>query len=292
MDYEPEPIHPLNNARFRVDFEYYWSQLAVGMTELASPNELATMHDIALQKDASFYDKVRAGADRAMTQAIGTVACLFDVDGTIADMKESATVRDIGDAEPIYMLVRPAFPEVVADLAVSYPEVLRFGLLSLRPADSLQAEAENPSFLRPVRPFIDDALIYSSKETARHDPMLGDTVSVEDTAAFLASMQGVIDPSILEATQKGEVDIFGWYDPKLRVIVTLHRANPDTTYVVVDNLAYADCLDPANPRLVGICVESEQQLLIPVFEKIPGSLMFGTGLGLNRYLMISVSISR
>ncbi|MDL2341564.1 MAG: hypothetical protein QFB87_00600 [Patescibacteria group bacterium] len=255
----PEQRYHLDSPRFNVEFEYYWSQLATGMELFTSQAKLEELHDKAFAKEQSFFTKVYESVSDTMETASGPVVCLFDIDGTIAEMKDEAT-------SDIHMLLRPAFPVLIVELATKHPEILRFGLLSLRPIASLQEEAENPTFLSPARPFIDDTLMYSSEVVTRQDPLMDSSPSPAVVGDFLRSMRGIIDPLLLAETAKGTINLFEWYDPKLKVVQQLLHDNPDVTYVLVDNLPCAALFDSANRRLSGICVQAEEQLLIPCFD--------------------------
>lgn len=246
----------LDSPRFAVEFDYYWKQLSAGMETLVSDEELEVLHYQALLKENSFYSKVTTTVREAMLQAKGPVVCLFDVDGTIAEMKDD-------DTSSIHMLLRPSLTPLISELAIEYPEILRFGLLSLRPMDSLRDEANNPTFLSATRAFIDDTLIYSSEGTLKNDPLIMDDPDNEAIGTFLDSMQAIIGEQTIAEARQHLAHFFRWYDPKLKVIHDLMAHNPDTTYVVVDNLAYAGKLNLHNPKLYGICVQDEEQLLIP-----------------------------
>lgn len=248
----PELLTP----KFMVEFEYYWSRLSAGMEYLVDQEKLDAMKTAALEKEQLFYRKVYSATDSVCQRHEGTIACVFDIDWTIGEVKDD-------DSDILHTILRPSVVPLVTDLAVRYPERLRFGLLSDRPEESLREEMNHPTFLAPVRAFIDPKLVCSSGMASKKDPYHPDRFRPELLATMLAELNGLVEDQVLEQTLSGERWVYDWYDAKLHMIRNYMQAQPEHAVVVIDNLPYAGLLAPTNPRVTGVDVGHLRQMLIP-----------------------------
>lgn len=246
----------LYSAEFGVEFNNFWGHIADGMEYLKSADELALLRDEAIEKEHSFYAKVFNGVVNVMDSAPGEVICLFDIDNTITELSAD-------DSAPLHKLLRPAFKPVVSKLAVAYPEILRFGLLTLLSQESIRTESLSPTFLTPARPYMDEKHFYSSDIATKNDPLRNIKTEPRVIASFLDTLEGIIDPDLLAATRLGQADFDFWYDPKLKVLADLSLQKPETIFILVDDLKTAGYIDPNNDRIKGICVHDEIQRLLP-----------------------------
>ena len=248
----PELLTP----QFNVSFEFFWSRLVEGMELLYSEEQLALLKERALQKEINFYNRVYDEVDKITGSTDNQVYCLFDIDGTLGEVRDD-------DSPIINTILRPSAEPLIANLAVKYPERLRFGVLSVRPQSNLDGEMDNPTFLYPIRPFLDKDLVFSSEFETRADPFMRSDYSSRLYSRLIDSMRGVINPTILDQTVAGEIDLLDWYDPKLRIMHSFSQVNRDATFVLVDDLPCGEHFDESNPRLKGICVGEFGQLLVP-----------------------------
>ncbi|MBC7707787.1 hypothetical protein H7Y63_01025 [Polaromonas sp.] len=250
------PDSYLYSAEFGVEFSNFWFHISQGMEHFKTPAEMAQLRLDAIENEHKFFDKVFDGVASIMKDAPGKVVCLFDIDNTIAEMSED-------DSAPMHKLLRPAFKPVISKLAIKYPEILRFGLLTLLPQDSIKAESVSPTFLSSARPYMDESLFYSSECVTKQDPLRARKTEPHVIGGFLDTLVGVVDPELLAATRGGQADFDLWYDPKIERMASLSAQEPETTFVLVDDLWSAGFFDPANPWLKGICVYDEIQRLLP-----------------------------
>ncbi len=249
-------VNELGAGRFEEEFEYYWERLARGMESLVTAEKLADLKVAALQKEISFYEKVYNGVTEAALASSAPITCLFDIDGTIGEINDD-------NAADIHTLLRPALSPLIYKLAANYPERLRFGILSLRPQSSLDEELEQPTFLSPIRPFLAPEIVKSSEYETRTDPLINTACPNEIKAEIWQQLEVVIDATLLEASRRGDIDIFDWYDPKILMLARYLEQNPGETVIMVDDLPVAGLFNRKNSRIKGVCVSDEKQILIP-----------------------------
>ncbi len=245
----------LNSPGFEVEFEYFWERLATGMESIVSAETLSELKEQAICKEFAFYRKIHRAVTSMVEQTNGPITCLFDIDGTLGEIKDE-------DSEAAHTLLRPVAKPLISELAVTVPERLRFGILSFRRQESLDAEIENPTFLSPVAPFMDKNLVMSSTAAVRNDPLING-VSNADQADFLRTLYGIMDQRLLDRTLQGEIDPFEWYDPKIGIVAGYLAENPTVSLVLVDDRPYVAFFDASNKRLRGVHVEEQSQILIP-----------------------------
>ncbi len=246
----------LKSPRFEVEFEFYWKRLSSGMEYIVDGDALEVLKANSLTKEYNFYEVCNKAIKDFMQNEPPTTFCLFDIDGTMGEIKDDSSSE-------IYTLLRPSVTPLISNLAISYPESLRFGLLSLRPQSSLDEEMDNPTFLAPVRAFMDERLAFSSEVETKMDPLMRGTNDAAYLGHLLLSLEGVVEEETLCKTADGTLDIFEWYDPKLKMIANILKFNPNAACIVVDDLPYIDAIKKTNKNVRGICVESERQILIP-----------------------------
>ena len=246
----------LYSDEFGIEFNNFWGHIADGMEYLKSADDLAQLRDDAIEKEHSFFAKVFDGVADVMASAPGEVICLFDIDNTITELSAD-------DSAPLHKLLRPAFKPVVSKLAVAYPEILRFGLLTLLSQESIRTESLSPTFLTPARAYMDEKHFYSSDIATKNDPLRNIKTEPHVIASFLDTLEGIIGSELLAATRSGQADFDFWYDPKLQVLTDLSLQKPETTFILVDDLLTASYIDPNNDRIKGICVHDEIQRLLP-----------------------------
>lgn len=272
-----QTIPELKTPRFKVEFEYFWMQLS-SWVDYLSVQELGEQKEGTLKKEISFYNKVYSAVDDAVQGLVGssgTAVCLFDVDGTIGEVKDEIFQHEEVNQEfpneiskdyaipKLHTLLRPSVIPLVTSLGVKHPEYLRFGILSNRTQKSLDDEMENPTFLAPIRPFMDEKYAFSSKSEELSDPIWREEATPTYIREVLKSLRGVVDKNIVDQTLEGNVNIHHWYDPKLQMIAQFLKFNPNVCVIYVDNLPCASVFEPSNERITGVNVSNERPLLIP-----------------------------
>ncbi|GAC1387644.1 MAG: hypothetical protein NVS1B7_0220 [Candidatus Saccharimonadales bacterium] len=246
----------LLSPRFEVEFEYYWSSLSSGMEHLVSRNTFTILKRQTLEKEKTFYNTVFALVDSVARTSYGEIVCLFDIDGTLGEVKEERS-------DHLHTILRPSAVPLITELAVKHPEYLRFGLISNRPQRSLDEEMNNPTFLTPIRPFMDSKLVFSSRQEERTDPLMQDAYDFDYLIDVIDSLRGLVNDTLLDQTLSGALDFREWYDPKIKMLAKLAQESDSNSIIYVDNLPCAAVFSATNERIKGIDVSALRPLLLP-----------------------------
>ncbi|GAC1391135.1 MAG: hypothetical protein NVSMB46_02540 [Candidatus Saccharimonadales bacterium] len=236
------------SINFRAEFDYYWKTITG-----SAHQEQTTGRSACLLREVTFYHKILVASQVLSEQTNNDLVFLFDIDGTIGEIKEDTNNQ-------INTIIRPSFPLIIRTLIDNLEPRAHIGILTTRPQESLEAELINPTYLTSVRAFIDPQYVLSSKDATKNEMQLTTNNPQQHIHSLKELLRGVVRDELIEPTIKNENDIYDWYDTKLSIIAGLMIDHPEQSFVVIDDISYIDAIKTTN-RLVGINVASERQNL-------------------------------
>ena len=183
----------------------------------------------------------------------GNIALMFDVDETIVAKRALAEEKE--------RFTRPSLDIVIGILEEALGERLEIGVLSTRSQAALDAEMQDPTYLKDIIGRVNPRYVISSRDGAM-------ALSFKDTLVYghgqlkkdeREAIQGFVDPNVIETEFRGSFDSHGIKPFVLKDLVDSH---PDTYFVAVDDHEWVKEINPDYSRVKGVHLDGEESSFI------------------------------
>lgn len=260
MSEKTPALDPDLQAAIAHDSQLLFAEYSRRVDEYYTEEDQAEDRHEFVKRELAFTAKVLGGITLLAQRHSGKVAALFDVDETLAKN------RYLGGND-YFTITRPSLPHLFGAINEQLGDQVEAGLLTSRAQIHVDQEAQEPTYTKSAVHLINPDFMISSRD--------GSIIKPDDKEARYAiematlgyggyemqydAVSSLLNPQEFSRTQEVYSN---WFDPKLIVLKHLVESHPDYAFAHTDDLPFVTSIDPDNPRLKGIHLDSESYFTI------------------------------
>lgn len=214
-----------------------------------------------LGREVVFVDQVHAAMTNLASTREGKITLLLDCDETF--------VKNEYDSEDnVTTYIRPGLETLLKLLDSTMPDRYDVGLLTSRAQSHLDNELEAPThgYMRQLESQLNRDFVISSRMGSPIFSQEGlalapQRLEWDENELAINAIRSIIRPEMIEPILTDDYDRLStftsgshWYDSKLAIVDHLANTYPDRGFVFVDDLPFADSINPSHPQVRGVAL--------------------------------------